>query len=442
MDLDSILKSHKKATHSEKKQKKDKLVVESLTNREIVLSPSVYSAFEEAIKKNSDKTTGQQKRRGDENQKNSRNRPPAQKKEEGKYKNPETDREKTTKNTNQNSPESARPKTSDKEDDKGFDFKTTFGKKSPEDKKSFKKIYDKSISNKKRLFSIDTDIIWISVAFGCVIGVILFYFQGLQPLILNNYTIEATNQIEDLNIDFREKGKQLISTQNDLYQNSLYNPLIACSQNQNYTEFQSDSEKIAVLENSLNPNAELKNLPDYKFFSETETKNVYTEIYQIYLKNTSQLEEVFQEVEEVPNFLNYRNNWIETCEIINNPEDIQEVKLTCANLLEETRIYREPEPRTWNLIENAATDALDGCQEVDTLSNISDEEYSRWKIKWNTSYDEVMKVNLKFDDDVETINKMAENFSQTSIEAINRIDKIYNDKIKFENLWYLLEINI
>ncbi len=417
MDLDSILKTNKQkgvGTHKttintdkniheyeekeslkaeETKAKKNEQNEESLTDRELILSENPYKNFDEKL---SDKTEEEFVET-------------YIKEEEGP--------------------------TSD------FDFEQTFRGSSKNQKDSGKGgIY---VQNRGKGF-LNTDTIWVGVAVGCLLGVILFFFQGLQPMVLNNYTLNAKKQIVELNDGYRDKGTTLVDAQNQIYSNSLYNTLIICSSDQAYQGYEADLEMASMVESSFKPSLDYKTLPNYRFFYDRKTKDIYQEFYNEYVSAIQIGDNVSDNLGQAVTYLKYRNNWINLCDKINasSSSDIQQVKTACTTLRAETETFKATGNKYWTAIEEPANQGLTYCKTVEENPGNSFSGFDRWKLNWNNSYDDIVRADLDFQEDNREVNEAANNLNDLAVKSQQEIDDHYNQKIKFENLWYFLDFKI
>jgi hypothetical protein len=53
-----------------------------------------------------------------------------------------------------------------------------------------------------------------------------------------------------------------------------------------------------------------------------------------------------------------------------------------------------------------------------------------------------MRADLDFEEDNRKVNEVANELNELAVKNQQEIDDHYNEKIKFENLWYFLDFKI
>ncbi len=299
---------------------------------------------------------------------------------------------------------------------------------------------------KKSVFSLpyfNFDIILSSIAFGCILGVLLFYFQGLQPLILRNYSENASKKVVQLKEKYTSQISPVLAASQSLNAAFENDADKICSEQKLYENKQVDQEKNDRLKLGLVPDSSFKNLSNSGPFFNSEIQQTYQKFFGEYVSALEVWSDSTSNLNTLPNFLEYRNLWISTCQKIETSNgDLALLKEACSNFTTGVAKYESLKTsQFWEQISKGVEESLGKCNEV-TSSNSKAKilvNFGKWKLDWLNGFDRVLAARPISDSDGEVLNKTSESLLNLASITITKIDSIAAERQQFINLWYIME---
>jgi hypothetical protein len=287
------------------------------------------------------------------------------------------------------------------------------------------------------------DIILSAIAFGCILGVILFYFQGLQPLILRNYSENASKKVVQLKEKYTSQiGPVILAKQNlsVAFENDADK---ICSEQNLYEGKLADQEKNDRLKLSLVPDSTLKNIDNSGPFYNSEIQQVYQKFFNQYVEALSTWSKGVSNLNELPNFLEYRNLWIITCQKIESSNaDLALLKEACTNFNNGLVKYESlKNSQFWEQIAKGVEESAVKCNEViNSTSRLKTfGNFGKWKLDWLNGFDRVLAVRPIWNEVNEDLNKVSEDLLNGASATIVKLNLIAEERQQFINLWYIME---
>jgi hypothetical protein len=303
----------------------------------------------------------------------------------------------------------------------------------------------KNKNKTKRSFfpKFNNEIILPGIAVGCILGVLLFYFQGLQPLILKNYADSASKQIVELKERYSTQIGSVSSTQIELDNYFIDFSDKVCSQQETYKTKKEDLEKIDRLKLSLVPDATYKNLANSGVFYNSEVQGVYQNFFTQYVNSLQEWSKLTTSLGSVPNFLDYRNAWVISCQKIESSQgNLADLKEACTSLITTSQTFENlKNTQFWEQVSSGVEQSLTKCNEVVTSTSRSRllPNYGKWRLDWLTGYDRIVQARPVWDEINIDLNKTSENLLNSAGSNIAKINTIVEERRQFINLWYILE---
>lgn len=300
-------------------------------------------------------------------------------------------------------------------------------------------------SNKKSSFfpSFNGEILLQGLATGCLLGVLLFYFQGLQPLILKNYSEGTSKKIVQLKERYNEQVNPILDIQKS-FDNSFedYSDKV-CSQQDIYQSKNADLDKIDRLKLSLVPDASYKSLAPSGVFYNSEIQNIYQSFFAKYVNSLQDWEKLTPSIAAVPNFLDFRNVWVKACQKIEASQgDLAILKEACTGLINAQASYESlKNSQFWDQISTGLKASLARCYEVTGSTSKSKTlvNYGKWRLDWLTGYERIVEAKPVWAETNLELSKTSENLLKQATIAIDKINLIVEDRKQFVNLWYIME---
>jgi len=141
-------------------------------------------------------------------------------------------------------------------------------------------------NRKKR---INSDIIITGIAIGLLLGVVLFFFQGVQPMMLDKYTTQVNEQIDNVSKRYSDQVKGLERLQNSLATNAMYDKYLSCVDNNLYNSMESDLRMVEVNNAMISPDLNYKELEKYQNIVHLdEVDQIYNNFYNEYSTNINE----------------------------------------------------------------------------------------------------------------------------------------------------------
>ena len=302
-----------------------------------------------------------------------------------------------------------------------------------------------SSSNKKSSFfpNFNGEILLQGLAAGCLLGVLLFYFQGLQPLILKSYSEGASKKIVQLNERYNEQVNPILDVQKSFDSSFEDYSDKVCSQQDLYQSKNADLDKIDRLKLSLVPDASYKVLSSSGVFYNSEIQNIYQSFFAKYVNSLQDWEKLTPSIAVVPNFLDFRNVWVKTCQKIEASQgDLAILKEACTGLINAQASYESlKNSQFWDQISTGLKASLDRCYEVTGSTSKSKllVNYGKWRLDWLTGYERITQAKPIWADTNLELSKTSENLLRQATISIDKINLIVEDRRQIINLWYILE---
>jgi len=282
--------------------------------------------------------------------------------------------------------------------------------------------------------------LWLPLSIIFLISVVIFYFGGIQTLALNAYTLQARANVKDMYDDYLDRSENILKLKTDIEIRGSYNPTISCSKEQSYQEYQQDTQKIKNLKTALRPKDNLQSLDNYTVFYDQKTKDIYEQIFSTYQKSLLSLQNQTETLKQTIEFLNYRNQWIASCESINQEISLEVFDRECAKITSSTEKYKQKQQDKLSQIYSLASQEIDkGLQICQDLKE--DTDLDRWLVDWNNQYSEILAYSFSSQEINQLIAESLQKLSQQTNSGVRQIDNRYNQKIQFKNWWYILDFN-
>ncbi len=292
-------------------------------------------------------------------------------------------------------------------------------------------------NRKKR---INSDIIITGIAIGLLLGVVLFFFQGVQPMMLDKYTTQVNEQIDNVSKRYSDQVKGLERLQNSLATNAMYDKYLSCVDNNLYNSMESDLRMVEVNNAMISPDLNYKELEKYQnIIHLDEVDQIYNNFYNEYSTNINEIIKMQKDIELLPRYLEYRNSWIETCQNMKG-EDGNEIVEKCTNLVTKTEEYENGETiAEWEEALKPFADNIKRlCTKIPPKDNVV--KYAAWELAWIDNFNKIVSYQIDYDSNVEKMNILQEEMKSGSKKVKLDINKIYNLKTEFKNIWYILDL--
>ena len=287
-----------------------------------------------------------------------------------------------------------------------------------------------------------SDLLWISVAIIAIFATLLFYFQVLQPLILQKYIDTAKAQIIESNNKYNIQSGQFLSLQKEIRTNLDVVSSDICTEEAKYTKSAKDQKNVQSLKNLLTIENKLKELPDFYVFSDSETKTIYANFIADYNNALSQLAPSVDQTRQAVEFADFKNSWIDTCISIKNSKgDTKELQAICQSSLNKSLFYQKNGSK--NIIDSLkksidSTSLL--CSDIQTSQTQYYPDYPQFQLQWLNNFSTIMSLTII--PDKSATENIAKTFQSSVVSSQNKLSESFNRRIEFTNIWYLLEINL
>jgi hypothetical protein len=280
-----------------------------------------------------------------------------------------------------------------------------------------------------------SDVFWQVISGVMILSLFLFYFQGLQPAILNNYYQKFEKQSTELREVYLGQVSSFYQIQNKIADSFFYDPGQLCVDTPFYESAADDIDEINRLKVNLFPKKNLVEIEKTGPFYDQEIRDIYSGLYSDYEASLIQIENINNQAIDSPQFLNYRNSWITACQNLqeDNFRDAT-ISSSCAELSTATETFKE-QPGYTSLPEaqqNAIQQGLDACNQA------GDNSKTVFSTEWFLAYDLVMSYRVDSVVLSEPIPGITQAFSDQVTNAINNGKKIRNDKTDLFGLWYII----
>jgi hypothetical protein len=282
---------------------------------------------------------------------------------------------------------------------------------------------------------LESDVLWYSVTFSLILGLLFFFFNGLQPLILANYLTQSKLQAQSLESDYSSKVNGYFIAQNNLIQRfDTYNPTLLCNQQDLYSSFDTDFREVERVKNSYFPNPDLITNPSYNNFYLEEVDSQYLELTNTYKTSLQKYQDFSQDLVVIANYLEFRNTILSICKALAiQPRNLEEITTRCSQFaLSLTELKSIGTPNFYPDVEEGIDSISASClAPVDLNPSV-----------FYLNVDSVMFYRPSFDainaELIELNNTFESKYNTFKLE----MDRIYEDKISLLGLWYIMKYDL
>lgn len=319
---------------------------------------------------------------------------------------------------------------------------TIFAKKD-DNSMVFDRIYTKEFSKSKRpktflgniIDVLTSEIVWNSVAIAMILGVVLFYFQGLQPVILQNYVNSSQKQVNKVSDKYSTQISGYFTNQTKVSESYTYSPSQLCSNMKLYETGSQDIDNINRLQISLFTDQKLKKLPNYQSFYDSQIQDEYQRYFLKYQSKIDKYNQPTKDLKDHVRFLTYRNNWIKSCILIEKAQDsLTTINQACTDLNTfTTQFLAEGKPTFWSEVEKPVGSILTSCS---TVNEGSKKEFTK---NFFITFDEFMFYEPDFTVINQELTNANQEFLTTDTQKVRQFMKnLQKDRENFFNSWYLI----
>ncbi|NJL96936.1 hypothetical protein HC864_03955 [Candidatus Gracilibacteria bacterium] len=277
---------------------------------------------------------------------------------------------------------------------------------------------------------------------------ILFYFQVLQPRIINQISLQAQAQSIQISNTFSSQINELAKIQSEILNKNLNSFTEVCNPTQFYNNQDNDQFKIEQLNKKLQPNSDNKNLKNYNIFSQKDIRGTFNKHYQLYESELAQLQQEEVKLKEFLSYKDYKNHWIENCigfqGSINPNTNIEEI---CQQQSKLPKSYKELN-NLYTELENIEQEQKTLCEDWNnTLLFIPNNEglfvnNETFKLKWTDLYSKITTLDQEVitSFNAENLNQKIGMFEEKTSQVIDKIIQITKSKKGLINMFYLLDV--
>jgi hypothetical protein len=292
---------------------------------------------------------------------------------------------------------------------------------------------------KSILFS---DVLWFGISLACLLATVLFYFQILQPLIVQKYSETAQAQIIESAQKFNIQADQIDSLQQNIISNTENLSAESCTEEAKYDRSEKDRKDLENLKKSLNIEPRLKELPNFGVFYDSSIKNSYSLFVKQHEESIASFQPALANTKHVIEFVDYKNSWINQCIRIKNSDgNTNELQSTCKEMEAKADNYTKIAPagivsELGKPLENVRSLCID-------INNSKYENYfqfNTFKLKWLAEYDNIRAIILITDS--ASIASIKTKFDITINQTKANLESILKNKQEFNDIWYLLNFTI
>jgi hypothetical protein len=307
------------------------------------------------------------------------------------------------------------------------------------------------------------DIILTLFALTLIVFSGLFYFVGLQPLILEKYTAKSSTQTQSFLNEFnKQAGDSLVKTQNTISSMGKFDPDGGnCGR---ATSIQPSMTTQIVVNESYNKLSKTVNLRNF------EVENRYIESYNHYVDSTEAFNTVNKSFSQIGQFQTYQKSWIESCDLINKSAGtLKDLKVICQNLsLQQKNWDKISQSSAWATLTDQVKDGIGWCAKVtafqsesvsttqsvrngnqvvttpDTTTPPTDTplypEFKSWLIDFLPSYQSVMRFVPDYTSEYNTLKTISNDLQTEVRNTISYNEKYISSKDSFERKFYLMDL--
>jgi hypothetical protein len=314
-------------------------------------------------------------------------------------------------------------------------------------KKAKKKGIKSSFQLKKYIFS---DVFWFSISISILFSSILFYFQVLQPKILNQISIINQNKILKLQETYNNQLNGYINTQTKILNNEniiaekklnlLSKNTIDCQNPSKNTQYQSLQSEVKELKEDLKLDTKIDKSTNYGYFSDDKINQIYTKYTKEYKKLLQSLNQKQTELQEYIDFKELKNQWNTKCikleeavDLNTTIEEICNYKATKEN--SESQMIAKKEFSKLYLAEQ------DLCNKWASDIQTTDQKF---KLLWSDIFNEIQNIDLELITKItqNEFESQSQNLKSSGLQKNIEIQSYEQSKKGIQSLWYVLDIEI
>jgi hypothetical protein len=307
----------------------------------------------------------------------------------------------------------------------------------------FDRIYTKEFSKntKPKTFLgsiidvLTSEIVWNSIAIAMILGVFLFYFQGLQPVILQNYVTSGQKQVNKVADKYSTQISGYFTDQTKISESYTYTPSQLCSNMKLYETGAKDVDDINRLQVSLFTDQKLKKLPNFQSFYDSQIQDEYQRYFLKYQTKIDKYNQPTKDLKDHVRFLSYRNNWIKSCILVEKSQDsIAAINQACTDLNTFTiQLLAEGKPTFWSEVEKPVGSILTSCS---TVNEGTKKEFVK---NFFITFDEFMFYQPDFTALNQQLTGANQEFLAVDTQRMRQFMKnLQKDREDFFNSWYLM----
>ena len=270
------------------------------------------------------------------------------------------------------------------------------------------------------------------ISLTCVLGAVLFYFQGLQPLILSQITTQNQKQIQELSLNYQTKVGDYFGLVQEMTSKIKPDLNADCNQKE-YQEIQTDAKKIEDLVNlQLQPEKKLTKTEKYWIFRNTSMDAEYEKTVIRYQQSLDTYRGKSDYLVDFLYFLQQRNIWLTTCQNLKETNSLVRFGEICQEFTSKNNEYKKQrKTKFWDNLDSLLSTVNSLCDEAK-----NSESPTKWRQDWLDKYVFLTKYTPQNDND-----KLYQMNEQALIEFQTRsrnIYQIYEQKTSGIGYFYLL----
>jgi hypothetical protein len=286
-----------------------------------------------------------------------------------------------------------------------------------------------------------SDVLWFSVSIACLLATILFYFQVLQPLVLQKYIDGAQAQIIEGNQKFNNQITEFGTLQQSITSNLRTTTNDPCTEEAKYTQSDQDQKSMESLKNTLVIDKKLNNLPNFYVFSDKETVSIYNRFLADSKKALSDLTPVVDQTKQAIELGDYKNSWIDSCISIKDSKgETKELQAVCQNISNKAAYYNKIGAKS--IVDQLAKpieETNNLCKDVQASKALYYPQYGNFQLKWLSQFDIVNGLTLN--PNQSSLDSITLNFQNSVLSRQQALNSIFEDRTTFSNMWYILDLN-
>ncbi|MBC7472104.1 MAG: hypothetical protein H7196_02475 [candidate division SR1 bacterium] len=287
-----------------------------------------------------------------------------------------------------------------------------------------------------------SDILWLSISIACLLATVLFYFQILQPLVLQKYTETAEAQVLESNQKFYLQAEQLNSLQQQIVSHTENLAAQSCTEEAKYDQSDKDRKDINNFAATLKVDSKIKQLPNFGIFYDNEIKKNYLPFITEYQNSLNEFQPIIANIKHLIEFVDYKNSWIDQCiRIQNSTGNTKELQAVCTDINIRSSTYNKIAPG--GIIDGLTipTENIRSlCAEISTSKSPIYPQYNKFKSNWLSEYDTIRSLSLVTDST--SIENIKDKFRDTSNRTKIQLENVVQNRQDFHSIWYILNFRI